>query len=187
MKKRRIAVVAFMLIAVLTLSVGYAALTDLLVITGNMEVTAAGAEVGFDEKIYFTDAIVTQGSETGSYIDSAHVDSASPDRASFNVKSLNSSDDVVIFTFTITNYSDHVANITVEATKAGENNTTENPSLTNESFDVTYVVNNGTNVAAKNGECTVIVTVKLAAGVTPPTTGAFTGLYDLEITATTVE
>ena len=183
MKKRKIAVVAFMLIAVLTLSVGYAALTDILAITGNLEVTAAGAQVGFDEKIYFTDAVVTKGASTGSYIDSAAIDTSNADKASFTVNSLNSSDDEVIFTFTVTNFSDHIADLTVEATKAG-NTSVANPSLDNDAFDISYVINNGTDLAAQGGTATIVVTVKLADGVTPPTEGSVTGLYDLEITAT---
>ena len=186
MKNKKIAVVVFMLIAVLTIGFGYAALTDILTIRGSAEVTAAGAQGGFDEKIYFTNAVVTDGvTEGSSYIDTASI-TGDNDIASFSVNSLNSSDDVVVFTYTVSNFSDHNAVITIEEFMAGDADT-DNPSATNAYFDVEYEIANGGVIARKTGTCDITVTVKLAEGVNPPTSGAMTANFTCELTATTTE
>ena len=185
MKNKKIAVIAFMLIAVLTLGIGYATLSDTLTLRGSAEVTAAGAEVGFDEKIYFTGATVTDGSTTGSYIDTANI-SDDKDIASFSVNSLNSSDDVVVLTFTVSNFSDHDAVITIKDFISGS--TTEvNPYESNSNFDITYQIANGGQVAKKTGTVDVTVTIRLAEGVSAPTSGNMTASFTCELTATTTD
>ena len=186
MKNKKIAVVVFMLIAVLTIGFGYAALTDILTIKGSAEVTAAGAQGGFDEKVYFTSAEVTEGVKEGSsYIDTASI-TADHDIVSFSVNSLNSSDDVVVFTYIVSNFSDHNAVITIEDFMAGDD-TTENPNATNANFDVEYEIANGGVIARKTGTCEITVTVKLAEGVNPPTSGSMTASFTCELTATTAD
>ncbi len=53
MKSRRIALIAFALIAVLTLGIGYAALTDTLNLNGTASLTHSNAEQEFNADIYF--------------------------------------------------------------------------------------------------------------------------------------
>ena len=53
MKKRRIAVVAFMLVAVLTLGIGYAVLTDTLTIGADLTANTSGSSKEFDADVQF--------------------------------------------------------------------------------------------------------------------------------------
>ena len=182
MKNKKLAVIAFMLIAVLTIGFGYAALTDILTIKGSAEVTAAGAETGFDEKIYFTAATVTQGvTENSSFIDTASITN-DKDIANFSANSLNSSDDVVVFTFTVTNASDHDATIGVRVGTAESANPTQSANY----FDISYDVPSSV-VAKKGGEVDITVTIRLEDGVTPPTDPAnkMTANFVCELLAST--
>ena len=52
MKNRRITIVAFLLIAALTLGFGYAAVTNVLDIQGSASVSATAAEAEFNENVY---------------------------------------------------------------------------------------------------------------------------------------
>jgi hypothetical protein len=60
MKNRKTVVMAFLLVAVMLLSVGYAALTDVLDITGSADVNQSAAEEAFNEDIYFSAAVANQ-------------------------------------------------------------------------------------------------------------------------------
>ena len=57
MKNRKSIVVAFLLVAVMLLGVGYAALTDILDITGSADINQSAAEEAFNEDVYFTGAV----------------------------------------------------------------------------------------------------------------------------------
>ena len=189
MKNKKLAVVALMLIAVLTLSVGYAALTDVLTIKGDAEITAAGAQVGFDEKVYFSAATVKEGKTDGAnYLDSVSFTDKS-DSVSFIANSLNSSDDKVVFEFVVTNDSDHDATITL-ATKLSDGSERDNPYSSSDKFTVTYLYNGavmpseGVAVAKKGGTMTVTVTVTPANGEAIPTEGTLKASFVCEMTAT---
>lgn len=64
MKNRKTIVVAFLLSAVMLMSVGYAALTDVLDITGSADVNQAAAEDSFNEDIKFTGALANETGNT---------------------------------------------------------------------------------------------------------------------------
>ena len=51
MRNRKTVVAAFLLVAVMMLGVGYAALTDILDITGSADVNQSAAEEAFNEDI----------------------------------------------------------------------------------------------------------------------------------------
>ncbi|MBR2342877.1 MAG: hypothetical protein IKA64_01325 [Clostridia bacterium] len=200
MKNRKIVVVALLLVAVLTLGMGYAALNDYLTIGGFAEISATGAETGFDEKVYFlNDApnspTVVQGSTTGSFVDTATI-SDDPDIARFSVNSINSSGDKVVLMYTIKNDSDHNAKIYIASTKTG--GSTQNPYASSDMFSVTYATNeDGTGVIgntveqgvpiAKGATVNVYVIVTLKEGKTPPTSGTVTADFTCEITAETID
>ena len=71
MKNRRTVVVAFLLVAVMLLGIGYAALTDTLTIIGNAHVDLDTANKTFDERIYFSAAEATSSTGTGATADVA--------------------------------------------------------------------------------------------------------------------
>ena len=68
MKNRRIAVISIVLVAVLCLGVGYAALTDDMSVTGNLSINKDAANEDFDMDVHFdpgTAATITKESSDG--------------------------------------------------------------------------------------------------------------------------
>ena len=106
MKNRRNIIVAFLLCACLIVGVGYAALTDILDVTGSADVNQSAAEEAFNEDIYFSAAVAN---ETGN---TASVNADNNDKASFTAKTLKGQGDEVTFTFTIKNDGDVDAVVT---------------------------------------------------------------------------
>ena len=106
MKNRKTVVVAFLLVAVMLLGVGYAALTDVLDITGSADVNQSAAEESFNEDIYFIEAVAN---ETGN---TASVNADNNDKASFTANTLKGKGDKATFTFTIVNAGDVDAVVT---------------------------------------------------------------------------
>lgn len=116
MKNRKTVVVAFLLVAAMLLGVGYAALTDVLDITGSADVNQSAAEESFNEDIYFTAAVANQSGNTAS------VNADNNDKASFTANTLKGANDTATFTFTITNAGDVDAVVT-PAIKSNTNDT----------------------------------------------------------------
>ena len=179
MKNRRNVVVAFLLVAVLLLGVGYAALTDTLTIIGNAHIDMGEAQNTFDEKVYFSASEVVAGTHGSGTKDD--VVSHSDDDATFTANSLAVKDDKVSFLFTITNDSNVNVDISVAPTKLSG---AANPSNSNEEkFKVTYEYPDGQTITKNGGTITVKVTVE----VIDPITSATSATFGIELTATTVE
>ena len=165
MKNRKVVVIAFLVIAAMMLGIGYAALTDTLTIIGNANVDLAGANSVFDERIYFSNAVVTKG------VEGKDTASFTADDATYTVHGLATIADEATFTFTITNDSNLDASIIVNDTKLSG---AANPSNSNEeAFTVTYAYPDGKTVAKNGGTITVVVTVKLAKPVDVATSATF--------------
>ena len=168
MKNRRNVVVAFLLIAVMLLGVGYAALTDVLDITGSADVNQSAAEEAFNEDVYFTAAVANQTGNTAS------VNADNKDKASFTANTLKGKDDVVTFTFTIVNEGDVAADVTPTLNAAAGNTKPEY-------FDITSDWDGATKTLAAGGSLTYTVTVKLLKTPTESVSGSFL----IELTAVT--
>ncbi|MBQ3488962.1 MAG: hypothetical protein IJA86_00030 [Clostridia bacterium] len=178
MKNRKRIIVAFMLIAVMLLGIGYAALTDTLTIIGNAHIDTDVANATFDEKIYFFNAEATSSTGTGTKDDVA---ACTDDDATFTANKLAVVGETSVFTFTIKNDSNVDAEISVNATKLSG---ADNPSNSNEEkFDVTYAYPDGMNIAKQGGTITVVVTVT----VKEPVTSATSATFGIELTATSVD
>ena len=176
MKKRNLVIVVFMLIAAMTLGVGYAALTATLTVTGDAQYDKNASDNAFEEDLIFTNAEqVGFGSAytVGTLEDSC---SASAQTATFSVKTLATTSDAAVFEYTITNNNNVAANLSVEALNA---DSTANPTEMT-SFDVDYAFSS-TTVAANGGTVTLTVTVSLK---NQPTTTISLENYVLNITAT---
>lgn len=174
MKNRKTVVVAFLLVAVMLLGVGYAALTDTLTIIGNAHIDVDTANKTFDERIYFSAAEATSSSGTGTKAD---VVSFADDDATFTANKLALVGEKSVFTFTITNTSNVDAEISVNPTKLSGDG---NPSNSNGAiFGVEYTYPDGTTVAKSGGTITVVVTVT----VKQPVTAATSGTFGVELTA----
>lgn len=188
MKNRKIVVVAFLLIAVLLLGVGYAALTDTLTIAGQGNVNTDKAQEKLNDDVYFTLAKAESTTGTSGVADTASI-LADNDRASFTANSLALGGETATFTFVVSNYSNH------EVTLGGVT-----ASIRDLIADGTDVETDGDNVFTVNtswssttlpaatdaehpGTATLTVTVKLyEAGKNPEY--PITGWFDLTFTAT---
>ncbi|MBR5817474.1 MAG: hypothetical protein IKY62_02395 [Clostridia bacterium] len=168
MKNRRNVVVAFLLIAVMLLGVGYAALTDVLDITGSADVNQSAAEEAFNEDVYFTAAVANQTGNTAS------VNADNKDKASFTANTLKGKDDVVTFTFTIVNEGDVAADVTPTLNATAGNTKPEY-------FEITSDWDGATKTLAAGGSLTYTVTVKLLKTPTESVSGSFL----IELTAVT--
>ncbi len=157
MKTKRTTLVAFLLCAVLLLSIGFAALTDTLFITGEIEVGTDGATASFDQCIYFSNAEKSNDADSIVINEDSTIDTK--DTATVHVYSLSVKDDTASFTLTITNDSDERdALITLSAAVADDDT----------NFSISCVKTDGSEIGsgvtvAKNGgtaQVKVVVTLK---------------------------
>ncbi len=100
MRKRRNVIVAFLLISVMVLGVGYALLNDPLLIKGSAEVSEQKASGALDTDVMFTKAEKVEG---GGADDTATINASDPDIANFNIVSMDSKGDQVVYEFTVQN------------------------------------------------------------------------------------
>lgn len=180
MKNRKTVVVAFLLVAVMLLGVGYAAMSETLTIIGNAHIDFAQAEQNFDTKIYFSDAKALSSTGTGTTADT--VGGIGTDDATFTVNKLATKGELSVFQFTIKNDSNVPVKVTINPTKLSG---AENPSNSNtEKFSVSYAYSaDDMTIAANGGTMTVTVTVE----VVNPVTSATSATFGIEYTATTVD
>ena len=170
MKNRRNVVIAFMIVAVMLLGIGYAALSDTLDITGSADVNQSAAEEAFNEDIFFSAAVAN---ETGN---TASVNADNNDKASFTANTLKGKGDKVTFTFTIKNDGDVAADVTPKL-NATLGNT--NP----EYFSITSDWGGATKTLDAHSEITYTVTVELLKTPTVTISGSFL----IELVAVSVE
>ena len=179
MRNRKNVIVAFVLVAVMLMAVGYATLTDTLTIIGNITTDKTGAENNFAEKIYFSAAekVDAQSNSTGT----ANPDSCgfSGNDATYAVHSIAVKDEYVTFKFTITNDTNVPVYIQVNPTKTGGS---ANPSNSNATFfKVDYTYENDDRVIASGSTMDVYVKVTAIA----PITEVKTATMGIELVATT--
>ena len=170
MKNRRNVVVAFLVVAVMLLGIGYAALSDTLDITGSADVNQSAAEEAFNEDIYFSAAVANDEGNTAS------VNADNNDKASFTAATLKGKGDKVSFTFTIKNDGDVDANVTPKL-NASLGNT--NP----EYFSIVSDWNGESKLLAAHSEITYTLTVELLKTPTVTISGSFL----VELTAVSVD
>ena len=170
MKNRRNVVVAFLVCAVMLLGVGYAALTDVLDITGTADINQSAAEEAFNEDIHFTAAVAN---ETGN---TASVNADNNDKASFTANTLKGAGNKATFTFTITNDGDRDADVTPSLNATAGNTKPEY-------FDVTSDWDGATKELKAGESLTYTVTVTLKQTPTVTISGSFL----IELTAVTQE
>ena len=179
MKNRKFVVVAFLLVAVLLLGVGYAALTDTLDVTGSADVNLSELNNEFNHDVYFV------GAEHKNDGDTTSINKDNNDKVSFTVNSLKSKGDTAVFTYTIANIGPHEVTVTPKIAANGGNTNTEY-------FEISSDWNGQPKILAaapgtKDGEgnpipskITYEVTVKLLKDPTVQVSGSFI----IELTAT---
>lgn len=170
MKNRKTVVVAFLLVAVMLMGVGYAAVTNVLDIQGSASVSANVAEEEFNEDIYFKgvkDAqgnVVTNIDSTANAGYTANINTNNNDKAQFTALALANQNDKVTITYVIQNDS------AFDATVGMKTNTNTNGSINGGAetgdFDFTYYFADDTSLrsttipAGGQVEVTVVVTLK---------------------------
>ena len=103
MKNRKIALIAFMLVAVLTMGIGFAAYSTTLSIHGTTAVSA--------EAIEFTNDVQFVGATSSN--EAFGTAEANGQTASFAVSGMTAYNDTVTFTYTIANGSDYPVDIVI--------------------------------------------------------------------------
>ena len=146
MKKRRIVLAAFMIIAVLTMAIGFAAYSTTLSINGTTAVSAGA--VDFTKDVKFTNVVSSNEAFGTATIGDGQ-------NATFTVDGMTAYNDRVQFTYTITNDSDYAVNIEI---------TTHPTPATPSKCTVTTALSS--NTIAKGGTITATVTVVLNENVT---------------------
>ncbi|MBQ9773933.1 MAG: hypothetical protein IJW30_04645 [Clostridia bacterium] len=155
MKNRRTILVAFLLIAAMTIGVGYAVLTDELKAHGTTGVNVDDAKEVFDEDIYFSKAVIasTTGTATiSNLIDDGGADQGTNDYVSITINDgfLKEVGDQAIVTLTVKSESDLAVTMAI-------------PTITNNNstyFAVTTTWSTETVIAAK-GTADIVITVEL--------------------------
>jgi hypothetical protein len=176
MKKRKSALLGFLLAAVMGIGVGYATVSQVLDITGTAVVSEKQATDAFDEDIFFSN-VTTGTSASESY--TARVNADNNDKITFTVESLADLNDSITFTATIANSGAVAANVVVTTQEVVGNY--------KEYFEITTDLGTGKQIAAKSGEqngtLDVQVTVKL---VKTPTT-AIDATFAITLQATSID
>lgn len=183
MQNRKKILVAFLLVAVMIIGVGYAAFTDTLTIIGNAVIDIKKAEETYEENVYFSAAEFIDAESTGTGDKSKDtIGGVDSDDASFAIHSLAIVGEKRVMKFTITNDSNVDVKISIPATKLSGDN---NPSNSNEdAFSIEYAYSNPDMTIAKQGGTLVItVTITVAEPITVQTGATF----GIEYTATSID
>ena len=164
MKKRRIVLAAFMIIAVLTMAIGFAAYSTTLSINGTTAVSPDAIE--FTKDVKFTNVVSSnEAFGTASVGDGQN--------ATFTVDGMTAYNDRVQFTYTIANDSDYDVNILIS--------THPTPASTSKCTVTTAL---SSNTIAKGGTITATVTVVLNENVSVAVDPIN---WTIEYTATSIE
>ena len=159
MKARRLAIIAFALVAVLTIGVGYAALNDALSVTGTGSISKTAADDQFDGEVYFTGSPVVEKCEA------TIATGEKPDSATITIEdTLAIVGDYATATFTVKNES--AVPVTIVT----------NTSNDSDHFRVTAEYPDGNSIAA-DGQITV--TVKIVLKATVGDTGVSNEAFDI--------
>lgn len=176
MKTKRITFVAFLIAALMMLTIGFAALTDDLFVNGTANIGTTQSSEAFDQKVYFSDAEVVNGGAG----DSASVGTTDPDTASFHVESIGLANQSVTFKFTIKNESTQAnAIITIDENNPIINNT--------DMFKVEYMDAEGNVLDHEDTlTCEVSKTVSFLVKVTLKASplDEVRGVFNINLTAT---
>lgn len=189
MKNRKRIVVAFLLVAVMLLGIGYALVTNTLDITGSGTVNQSAAEEAFNQDVFFS-GVVVDGSLDADGVNTedaltytANINTNNNDKAQFTVNGLKGNGDTVSIVFRVENAGDLDADLYVKSA------TNSNPSY----FQIEYFVG-GTEIdtadtatsfaslAKKTGgnNTTLDIIVKVTLVATPTESQSFTSTFEFD-------
>lgn len=174
MKNRKRVIVAFMLVAVMLLGVGYAAVTTHLNIQGGATVTVEGATEAFSADVKFT--AVDTGDDAALFATASVGDGKTAD---FSVTGLKGAGDSASLIYTITNTGDLDATVAVDIA----NTTNSNEPY----FTVTTEWVDGDTDLEKNGG-TAKIKVNISLDATPSSSSApTTAQFNIRLNVTSVD
>ena len=188
MKHRKSILVVFLLTAAMLMSVGYAALSETLTISGQANFTTTAADNQFKDDVYFSGAQPLSNKDTATIL-------SDNNRASFTCNSVTLKGETASFTFKITNESLHNANVKIASISIKD--LIADGTDTNEDDDGVFLVT--TNVPAEGielpaatdsenfGMCEFTVTVELNGIQEKDPTVAVTGIFDIFVNISTAE
>ncbi len=177
MRNRKNVIVAFVLVAVMLMAVGFAALTDSLVLDGEAHVLPTEAGEEFDKDVYFSNATTSSTNITDNTrtVDTFTFEN-NDDTVNYKVNRLALKGEYVFYKFTIKNDSTEFdAKITIDENYPTNNNNT--------AFSVQYFYGSETNTDASNavvpagGTYDVYVKVTLLVEPQADLSGVFTMYY----------
>ena len=117
MRNRKTVIVAFVLVAVMLMAVGYAALSTDLFIGGNATINADQAQSEFDGQIKFDNVKSTDVTTNGTGSSTDTLTKTADKSMDIGVNSLALKDETATFTFRIINESDHNVTPSIETLK----------------------------------------------------------------------
>lgn len=106
--KRRSTIIALLLVAALTLGIGYAALTDILDIAGTVDLSKDDAEKEFNLDIYFSETVTISDPALAT----GRRNTDNDDKGTFSVTGLKQVGQQVTITYTIVNEGELDATVT---------------------------------------------------------------------------
>lgn len=177
LKKRRIVVAAFLVVAILALGIGYAAVSTTLDFMGTASVSTAATENVLNADVVFTaaEAVASNGGTT-----STAVLAMNDKRISFEAKDFAAIGDKVTIVGTIKNKGDADYNVSITPRLVA-------PATTNDYFDIAYAFvdddTDTTNIIEKEStrDYELVITLKKM-----PTDTTITLTVTLELTATAI-
>ena len=174
MKKRRTLIISLLLVAALTLGIGYASLADDLFVTGSANIDSKNAQNAFGEDIYFTKAVISDNRGTATI--GVDKNDHAADKVTIAVKegALAGAGDSVVCAIEISNVGDLDANVKLNGIDVSNS----------EFFKVTTSWgSNNTQTLAAGDALDIVVTITV---IKTPTVNVST-TFDLTFTATSVE
>lgn len=171
MRNRKTVITAFILVAVMLMAVGFAAMSDDLNITGTAGIALEHAETAFAEDIYFTKAVMS--ADKGTAVIGADANGEANDKITITVAdgALKGKGDSVLCAVEITNAGDVDAWVKLDSASASNS----------EYFQVTTSWG-ATSIQALAAGTSVDITVTITCIKTPQT--EVTTTFDLGFTAT---
>lgn len=174
MNRKKKGIVTLTLILLVSIGIGYAvASTDFVNLTGTAAAVASDFDIQYKESANITyDKATTEGiTVTGAYTDK--------DNATMTVTGLKKVNDYASATYTVENVSADLAADITAAITSNVNDTTH--------YKVEVTVNNGSNVAANGGTCTVTAKVTLIKAFSDEEAAAVQNTFSIKVTGTAVE
>ena len=160
MKKRRTVVAVFLIVAILTLGIGYAALSD------DLTVTAGANSPAFDPNVYFaSDYDITSGTRNGAAVSDVKSDDTSNDDYAITVSGTGTDEIVIDVDSFLATKDDEIVLVFTVVNESNFEVTLSNPTVTAAGTDGTFTataVLAATTLAPKTGTTTLTVTITMA-------------------------